>query len=79
MARVFEPSVSGAAWREANMAEFSSPTWEFHLPLAPADLLRSAGSSQYVVQEVLPLNQLPEQLAGWFKNKTKLGKAVCRW
>ncbi|XP_063150770.1 condensin complex subunit 1 [Candoia aspera] len=40
-----------------------SPPWEFHLPLSPADLLRSAGSLQYVVQEVLPLRQLPGQLA----------------
>ncbi|KAJ6658260.1 hypothetical protein lerEdw1_020532 [Lerista edwardsae] len=50
------------------MAELSlplSPSWEFQLPLAPADLLRSAGSSQYVVQEVLPLNQLPGQLAAF--------------
>lgn len=39
------------------------PAWEFHLPLSPADLLRSAGVSQYVVQEVLPLKQLPGRLS----------------
>ncbi|XP_062984497.1 condensin complex subunit 1 [Elgaria multicarinata webbii] len=42
-----------------------APAWEFHLPLSPADLLRSAGPSQYVVQEVLPLKQLPGQLAAF--------------
>ncbi|XP_067402039.1 condensin complex subunit 1 isoform X1 [Emydura macquarii macquarii] len=37
--------------------------WEFHLPLSPADLLRSGGPAQYVVQEVLPRAQLAGQLA----------------
>uniref|UniRef100_A0A670ZQ92 Condensin complex subunit 1 n=1 Tax=Pseudonaja textilis TaxID=8673 RepID=A0A670ZQ92_PSETE len=47
----------------ADPTSLSPPSWEFHLPLSPADLLRSAGSLQYVVQEVLPLRQLPGQLA----------------
>ncbi|XP_050793006.1 condensin complex subunit 1 isoform X1 [Gopherus flavomarginatus] len=42
----------------------SSPLrWEFHLPLAPADLLRSGGPAQYVVQEVLAPAQVAAQLA----------------
>ncbi|XP_030391299.1 condensin complex subunit 1 isoform X4 [Gopherus evgoodei] len=42
----------------------SSPLrWEFHLPLAPADLLRSGGPAQYVVQEVLAPAQVAGQLA----------------
>ncbi|XP_066469890.1 condensin complex subunit 1 [Tiliqua scincoides] len=49
----------------AELALPPAPFWEFHLPLAPADLLRSAGSSQYVVQEILPPNQLPGQLAAF--------------
>ncbi|ETE61105.1 Condensin complex subunit 1, partial [Ophiophagus hannah] len=47
----------------ADSTSLSPPSWEFHLPLSPTDLLRSAGSLQYVVQEVLPLRQLPAQLA----------------
>uniref|UniRef100_A0A8C0J688 Condensin complex subunit 1 n=1 Tax=Chelonoidis abingdonii TaxID=106734 RepID=A0A8C0J688_CHEAB len=35
----------------------------FHLPLAPADLLRSGGPAQYVVQEVLAPAQVAGQLA----------------
>lgn len=48
------------------MAESAAPApaWEFHLPLAPSDLLRTAGPAQYAVQEVLPPKQLPRQLAG---------------
>ncbi|XP_070791467.1 condensin complex subunit 1 [Pituophis catenifer annectens] len=47
----------------ADPTSLSPPSWEFHLPLSPTDLLRSAGSLQYVVQEVLPLRQLPGHLA----------------
>uniref|UniRef100_A0A8C6Y588 Condensin complex subunit 1 n=1 Tax=Naja naja TaxID=35670 RepID=A0A8C6Y588_NAJNA len=47
----------------ADPTSLSPPSWEFHLPLSPTDLLHSAGSLQYVVQEVLPLRQLPGQLA----------------
>ncbi|XP_056347392.1 condensin complex subunit 1 isoform X2 [Oenanthe melanoleuca] len=36
---------------------------EFHLPLAPADLLRDGGPGRYVVQEVLPARELPPALA----------------
>ncbi|NXS50185.1 CND1 protein, partial [Balaeniceps rex] len=36
--------------------------WEFHLPLAPADLLRDGGPGRYVVQEVLPARELPPAL-----------------
>ncbi|XP_034997174.2 condensin complex subunit 1 [Zootoca vivipara] len=43
----------------------AAPSWEFSLPLSPADLLRGAGPSQYVVQEVLPPKQLPGQLAAF--------------
>ncbi|XP_077201947.1 condensin complex subunit 1 isoform X2 [Paroedura picta] len=42
-----------------------SPTWEFHLPLSAADLLRSDGPSHYAVQEVLPVKELRGQLAGF--------------
>ncbi|NXD90563.1 CND1 protein, partial [Chaetorhynchus papuensis] len=35
---------------------------EFHLPLAPADLLRDDGSGRYVVQEVLSAHELPPAL-----------------
>ncbi|NXR98397.1 CND1 protein, partial [Oxylabes madagascariensis] len=38
---------------------------EFHLPLAPADLLRDGGPGRYVVQEVLPARQLPPALAAF--------------
>lgn len=37
---------------------------EFHLPLAPADLLRDGGPGRYVVQEVLSPRELPPALAG---------------
>ncbi|KAL7988486.1 hypothetical protein Chor_007405 [Crotalus horridus] len=47
----------------ADPTSLSPPAWEFHLPLSPTDLLRSAGSLQYTVQEVLPLRELPRQLA----------------
>lgn len=53
----------------ADPTSLSPPSWEFHLPLSPTDLLRSAGSLQYVVQEVLPLRQLPGQLAGWWEKR----------
>lgn len=36
--------------------------FEFHLPLAPEELLKSRGVNEYVVQEVLPIKQLPSQL-----------------
>ncbi|NXQ23847.1 CND1 protein, partial [Alaudala cheleensis] len=38
---------------------------EFHLPLAPADLLRDGGPARYVVQEVLPAHGLPQALAAF--------------
>nr|XP_008117482.1 PREDICTED: condensin complex subunit 1 [Anolis carolinensis] len=44
-------------------ASLSAPAWEFHLPLTSADLLRSAAPSQYAVQEVLPVKQLPGRLS----------------
>ncbi|XP_029875885.1 condensin complex subunit 1 isoform X1 [Aquila chrysaetos chrysaetos] len=40
-------------------------TWEFHLPLSPADLLRDGGSGRYVVQEVLPPRELPPALTAF--------------
>ncbi|XP_059692144.1 condensin complex subunit 1 [Gavia stellata] len=40
-------------------------TWEFHLPLAPADLLRDGGPGRYVVQEVLPARELPPALTAF--------------
>ncbi|NXE81666.1 CND1 protein, partial [Cochlearius cochlearius] len=39
--------------------------WEFHLPLAPADLLRDGGPGRYVVQEVLPARELPPALVAF--------------
>ncbi|XP_074964006.1 condensin complex subunit 1 [Phalacrocorax aristotelis] len=39
--------------------------WEFHLPLAPADLLRDSGSGSYVVQKVLPVREIPPALAAF--------------
>ncbi|NXX32575.1 CND1 protein, partial [Nicator chloris] len=38
---------------------------EFHLPLAPADLLRDGGPGRYVVQEVLPARELPPALSAF--------------
>ncbi|NWH35205.1 CND1 protein, partial [Chloropsis hardwickii] len=38
---------------------------EFHLPLAPADLLRDGGPGRYVVQEVLSARELPPALAAF--------------
>ncbi|KAF4804884.1 Condensin complex subunit 1 [Turdus rufiventris] len=38
---------------------------EFHLPLAPADLLRDGGPGRYVVQEVLSPRELPPALAAF--------------
>ncbi|NXF08403.1 CND1 protein, partial [Smithornis capensis] len=38
---------------------------EFHLPLAPADLLRDGGHGHYVVQEVLSARELPPALAAF--------------
>ncbi|NWV26460.1 CND1 protein, partial [Origma solitaria] len=38
---------------------------EFHLPLAPADLLRDGGPGRYVVQEVLPARELQPALAAF--------------
>ncbi|KAM6144586.1 condensin complex subunit 1 [Phoenicopterus ruber ruber] len=40
-------------------------TWEFYLPLAPADLLRDGGPGRYVVQEVLPARELPPALTAF--------------
>nr|XP_060618633.1 condensin complex subunit 1 isoform X2 [Anolis sagrei ordinatus] len=48
-------------------APLSPPAWEFHLPLSPDDLLRSAAPSQYAVQEVLPVKQLPGRLSEFRK------------
>ncbi|XP_063209038.1 condensin complex subunit 1 isoform X1 [Chroicocephalus ridibundus] len=39
--------------------------WEFHLPFAPADLLRDGGPGRYVVQEVLPVRDLPPALTAF--------------
>ncbi|KAM7131081.1 condensin complex subunit 1 isoform 1-T1 [Ciconia maguari] len=39
--------------------------WEFHLPLAPADLLRDGGPGRYVVQVVLPVRELPPALVAF--------------
>ncbi|XP_067998128.1 condensin complex subunit 1 [Melanerpes formicivorus] len=39
--------------------------WEFHLPLAPADLLRAGGYGRYVVQEVLPVRELPSAITAF--------------
>ncbi|NXF45842.1 CND1 protein, partial [Oceanites oceanicus] len=36
--------------------------WEFHLPFAPADLLRDGGPGRYAVEEVLPARELPPAL-----------------
>ncbi|XP_054674617.1 condensin complex subunit 1 isoform X3 [Grus americana] len=38
---------------------------EFHLPFAPADLLRDGGPGRYVVQEVLPACELPPALTAF--------------
>uniref|UniRef100_A0A8C3R1T5 Condensin complex subunit 1 n=1 Tax=Cyanoderma ruficeps TaxID=181631 RepID=A0A8C3R1T5_9PASS len=38
---------------------------EFHLPLAPADLLRDGGPGRYVVREVLLVRELPPALAAF--------------
>ncbi|XP_062369276.1 condensin complex subunit 1 [Cinclus cinclus] len=38
---------------------------EFHLPLAPADLLRDGGPGRYVVREVLPARELPPALSAF--------------
>ncbi|NXY35259.1 CND1 protein, partial [Pomatorhinus ruficollis] len=38
---------------------------EFHLPLAPADLLRDGGPGRYVVREVLLASELPPALAAF--------------
>ncbi|XP_039415961.1 condensin complex subunit 1 isoform X1 [Corvus cornix cornix] len=38
---------------------------EFHLPLAPADLLRDGGPGRYMVQEVLSTGELPPALAAF--------------
>ncbi|XP_067158816.1 condensin complex subunit 1 isoform X2 [Apteryx mantelli] len=43
----------------------SSPPWEFHLPLAPGDLLRGGGPGRYAVQEVLPAPELAAPLAAF--------------
>ncbi|XP_053777864.1 condensin complex subunit 1 isoform X2 [Desmodus rotundus] len=40
----------------------SSQLYEFHLPLAPEELLKSGVVNQYVVQEVLSTRNLPSQL-----------------
>uniref|UniRef100_A0A8D0HHD7 Uncharacterized protein n=1 Tax=Sphenodon punctatus TaxID=8508 RepID=A0A8D0HHD7_SPHPU len=46
-------------------AEPVCPRWEFQLPLAPDELLRSAVPTQYAVREVLSPAQLPAQLAAF--------------
>ncbi|NWT03132.1 CND1 protein, partial [Mionectes macconnelli] len=38
---------------------------QFQLPVAPADLLRDDGGGHYVVQEVLPVRELPTSLAAF--------------
>ncbi|XP_031954600.1 condensin complex subunit 1 isoform X1 [Corvus moneduloides] len=38
---------------------------DFHLPLAPADLLRDGGPGRYMVQEVLSTGELPPALAAF--------------
>ncbi|XP_064500638.1 condensin complex subunit 1 isoform X2 [Pseudopipra pipra] len=38
---------------------------QFQLPLSPADLLRDNGRGDYVVQEVLPIRELPPALAAF--------------
>ncbi|NXP05107.1 CND1 protein, partial [Thinocorus orbignyianus] len=43
----------------------SSSSWEFHLPFAPADLLRDGGPGRYVVQEVLTPRELPPALTAF--------------
>ncbi|NWW48276.1 CND1 protein, partial [Pedionomus torquatus] len=40
-------------------------SWEFHLPFAPADLLRDGGPGRYVVQEVLSPRELPPALTAF--------------
>nr|XP_027806943.1 condensin complex subunit 1 [Marmota flaviventris] len=40
----------------------SPQLYEFHLPLSPEELLKSGGVNHYVVQEVLPIRNLPSQL-----------------
>lgn len=52
---------------------------EFHLPLAPADLLRDDGPGRYVVQEVLSAQELPPALAGKVSPHPPPGRArSCR-
>ncbi|KAM9300116.1 condensin complex subunit 1 [Morus bassanus] len=43
----------------------AAASWEFHLPLVPADLLRDSGPGCYVVQEVLPVPEIPSALAAF--------------
>ncbi|TRZ15380.1 hypothetical protein HGM15179_011762 [Zosterops borbonicus] len=38
---------------------------EFHLPLAPADLLRDGGPGRYTVRDVLLVSELPPALAAF--------------
>ncbi|NXE26036.1 CND1 protein, partial [Ardeotis kori] len=40
-------------------------TWEFHLPVTPADLLRESGPGRYVVEEVLSVRELPPALTAF--------------
>ncbi|XP_054023576.1 condensin complex subunit 1 [Dryobates pubescens] len=46
------------------MAAAAAAAWEFHLPLAPGDLLRAGGYGRYVVQEVLSVRELPSAITG---------------
>ncbi|NWI24881.1 CND1 protein, partial [Sula dactylatra] len=43
----------------------AAASWEFHLPLVLADLLRDRGPGCYVVQEVLPVPEIPPALAAF--------------
>ncbi|XP_012587980.1 PREDICTED: condensin complex subunit 1 isoform X3 [Condylura cristata] len=42
--------------------KMSPQMFEFHLPLAPEELLKNGGVNQYVVQEVLSIKHLPAHL-----------------
>ncbi|XP_067882621.1 condensin complex subunit 1 [Heterodontus francisci] len=52
---------SGAGGRASKDAS-TGMAFEFVIPRARADLLRSGRERQYVVEEVLPLRQLPDQI-----------------
>ncbi|XP_053548828.1 condensin complex subunit 1 [Bombina bombina] len=48
-------------------------SFQFHIPLAFSDLLKSGGIGQYVVQEVLPVKQLRDQLKTFQSSLRALG------